>query len=340
MWAAANEHPAAVEVLLEHGADVDAQSKVVTARPTAVSRADGASRSANSSKRSARPAGAIPDELGARRGVPPATNRGEAARLAAQRESPRSRRLSGRSRAGRGSARFQRRRFGRGPQRGARRARDLGRPHAARVRGAPGRHRVREAAARAGADVNQADGSSAGPAARGHAEPLLRARGVPARARRQSENRTTRAAGTRCTSQPTIATSKAATIRRASPTWIISKSSSCCSSRRRRQRAHEVEHRDAHDLHAPVAHEDGATPFLRAAQSSDVGLHRSCCSSTARIRSSTPRTADAADGRVRHRLGRRRHVRVVAGGERRDGQNAARPRARRERAGTRKAAQR
>ena len=125
----------------------------------------------------------------------------------------------------------------------------------------------------AGADVNQTSEFGWTRAARRHAEPLLSARRVPARARRGSEHRRTRAAGIRSTSRRTTGTSKAATIRRASRTWIISSTSSGCWPRGANP---NLRMRSSTETRTVFTHqwlfEEGATPFLRAAQSGDIVL--------------------------------------------------------------------
>ena len=87
-------------------------------------------------------------------------------------------------------------------------------------------------------------------------------------------------------------------------------------------------------------YEDGATPFLRAAQSGDVELMKLLLAHGADPKIATAQQHHAADGGVRHRLGGGRHLRVVARGQRRGREDAARSGRRSERRRTATAAPR
>ena len=69
--------------------------------------------------------------------------------------------------------------------------------------------------------------------------------------------------------------------------------------------------------------EDGATAFVRAAQSSDTALMKLLLKYGADPKIATAQRRHRADARGRHRLGRGRHLRAVARGERRGGPDAA-----------------
>ena len=80
-----------------------------------------------------------------------------------------------------------------------------------------GRRRIREGAARRRREDQSGDRVRLDAAADGHQQPQLRARGAADRTRRRRQHRRTRAAGRRCTSPPTTATSKGAITRCRSP---------------------------------------------------------------------------------------------------------------------------
>ena len=71
--------------------------------------------------------------------------------------------------------------------------------------------------------------------------------------------------------------------------------------------------------------EDGATPFVRAAQSSDTALMKLLLKYGADPKVAHRARRQRADGVGRHRLGGRRHLRAVGQGERRGDPHAARP---------------
>ena len=248
MWAAANEHPAAVRVLLEHGADAGARSKVIPRgrrpylAPTVQSRINEFVQEIGQAGRRVQGDSRLGD-------VPPEDPR-EAARLAAQRE-----RALKQLAAAPGPAAV-----GGSDEideavphaRGESCAGNVGRRHAARVRRAPGRPRVGKAAARARRRHQPADRRRLDSAARGRAEPLLPARIVSARARRRSEN------PEQGRLEPAVPRDRQpqhrgrrlphAQARHGPPR----DHQAAARARRRREHAHALEHRDAHDFHAPV----------------------------------------------------------------------------------------
>ena len=86
--------------------------------------------------------------------------------------------------------------------------------------------------------------------------------------------------------------------------------------------------------------EDGATAFVRAAQSSDTALMKLLLEFKADPTLATANGDNAHDRGGRHRLGRRRDLRALERGERRSAPHAARSRARSELARTTKGARR
>ena len=125
----------------------------------------------------------------------------------------------------------------------------------------------------AGADVNSTTGYGWSPLLVATQNRYYKLAPLPARARRRPRISRTRAAGSRSISPPTTATSRPATIRSARATWTTWSSSSSCSTRAPTSNARMKDSTETRTVFTNQwLDENGATAFLRAAQSGDLAL--------------------------------------------------------------------
>ena len=229
MWAADEAHAAAVKLLIERGADIKATVESGSAWTRAGTRqgqrsAQGRGGTGRSPRR--RQSG-LADSPGHGE---PGNNAGRGGRNGGRGANAGA---GGRGGAGNADRCGRRRPAGRRGGSGRIRSRETGaqrwrRADAARLRRARQRHRVGQGAARRRRRHQSDDGLWLESAARRDAEPLLQARRAICSSAAPIPTSPTRAAGCRCISPPTIATSRTATIPCARATWTIWSSSSSC----------------------------------------------------------------------------------------------------------------